>query len=204
LLAFDEAILSRVPSFLLRLRMPSADLEEVRQRVREHLLCAGPLGACRLADYAGNGSLVAFVRITAVRLALFLRRKWDEKPRELLDAETMSALAGSRDVELGLVSNQYRVEFRTALLDAFAGLSPDERNVLRLRFALSQTIEQTAAALQVSRATLVRWQAAAEKHVRIATMRLLRERLRLSSDELENMLRFVRSQLQLSLSEMLS
>ncbi len=115
----------------------------------------------------------------------------------------MSALPAGRDPELSLIRTRYQTDFHQALRDAFATLSSDQRNVLRLRFAVGLTIEQAAAVLKVNRATVVRWQAAAEKAMLKETQRLLRQRLRVSPAELDSLIRLVRSEFQLSLSDVL-
>src|SRR5215475_13564430 len=66
----EGAFLSQVGGFLAGIDPRPEFADEVRQALREHLL----VGRVALADYSGKGPLRQWLRVTAQRIALNLRR----------------------------------------------------------------------------------------------------------------------------------
>ena len=64
---FDEHILRQVPAFIMRLRLSPAQVDEVRQALREKLLFGDGGSEPKIASYKGQASLASFVRVAAVR-----------------------------------------------------------------------------------------------------------------------------------------
>ena len=92
---------------------------------------------------------------------------------------------------------------RTALQDALAGLQCEERTVLRLFYLDGLNMERIAALLRVSRATIGRRMIALRSQIVKDTHRLLCERLGATPNELKSLLRYVKSDLAMSLSALL-
>lgn len=203
LLAFDRSLLGRVAAFVARLDRSPAFADEVRQLLRERLLVGSAGAAPRIAGYGGRGSLQGWVRATAYRTALNLRRRHDEQPAHRLDEEALAALPAGEDVELDYLRARYRKEFQTALADAYNRLPAEQRTVLRLHYACGMTGEKIAATLQVHRIKVVRWLGSARTAMQTETLRLLRERLRLTPSELESLIRMVRSGFLVSVTNLL-
>ncbi|PZR10733.1 MAG: hypothetical protein DI536_18805 [Archangium gephyra] len=101
-----------------------ASIDDVMQQVRERLRVAG-----RLRDYAGQGTLSAWVRAMAVRLALNSKRPG---AREEAVAELPDAAMIEPDPELALLRARYRESFRAAFSEAIAALTPRDRTILRM------------------------------------------------------------------------
>lgn len=147
----------------------------------------------RLASYSGLGPLGAWLRATAVRVAIDLRRgSARELPEENL--ETLIHVGPGRpDGALrGLTGAQVSAVIRKAL----DTLSSRDRTLLRLHYFEGTTLEALARMYSVHRATVARWLSEAREVV------LAQTRLSLSSraggDELEDVLGSIQSQLDVS------
>lgn len=116
----------------------------------------------------------------------------------MLQALPMGGSPESENIRAGC-----QKEFKDALAEAFAGLSAEQRNVLRLHFASRLTGEQIAGLLGIGRATVVRWLANARDHLMRETHRLLRKRLRLTQVEMDSFIQAALSQLDMSLTSLL-
>lgn len=196
-LAALERKLAEMPALLGGLRPTPGEIDEVRQLLRERLLVgARP----RLAAYSGRGTLGSWLRVAALRTLSNLRR--DEGSRQRIEGQA-DALAPEIDPELRLLKRQYGREFRRAVSEAFAALSPQQRNLLRLKLVDGLNVSDLGALHGVHRATAARWVEEARQLVVDGTKARLRERLRLSADELDDILALVHSQLEVSLTGLL-
>jgi RNA polymerase sigma-70 factor (ECF subfamily) len=176
-------------------------LDELVQTLRAGLLVGAPPAPPRIASYSGRGPLAGWLRITAVRTAIDLRRTH----RELqLDDDLGARLGVEGDAELSLLRARYLADFQRALEDAIDGLSPRDRMLLRLYVMNGMTIDELGAIYHVHRATISRQLSAARAAIFDETRRLLAERLRLAPSEINGLLRAVRSQLNLSLGRILA
>ena len=195
---FDREYLAPLPAILGRSGV-SADLaNEAVQWLRERLFVGTNGGRARIADYDGRGALASWVRVAALRAASNLRR--DDAARAARDANgaAPSSLTAV-DPELALIQRRYGDEFRTALRDAFAALTEEERNVLRLYFNDGLNLDGIARVLGLSRATVGRRMISGRERVLAETLRLLGERIDASPTELLSILGVVRSKLDVSL-----
>jgi RNA polymerase sigma-70 factor (ECF subfamily) len=173
----------------------------VRQLLGERLL-AGPAGSAgRIEEYAGRGTLDAWVRIAAIRIALNLIRGEDRHRDALLRLADESPV--SPDPELELLKHRYRADFEEAFRKALAALSPRERSVLRLRFLDGLAVGEIATIFGVHRSTVTRWLASAEEAVSGETRRALRERIRVRPSECDRLLDLLKSRLEVTLHTLL-
>jgi RNA polymerase sigma-70 factor (ECF subfamily) len=140
------------------------------------------------------------VRVAAVRTALDLVRQ--RKPAGSAEAAEDLPAPGA-DPELDAVRALCRDEFASAFRAAVGALDSERRNALRLHYLDGLTLEETAAACCVSRATVARWMASGREELLAETQRLLRERLRITDGELQSVFRYAQSQLDLSLRRFL-
>jgi RNA polymerase sigma-70 factor len=106
--------------------------------------------------------------------------------------------------ELAHIKARYQPEFKEALEQALVTLSSQHRNVLRLQVVGGLSGEQIASLYRVTRSTVSRWLSAARSEVLAETQRLLQQRLRLSPAEFHSLAGVVQSQLDLSLSRVLT
>ncbi|HKE18065.1 MAG TPA: sigma-70 family RNA polymerase sigma factor [Kofleriaceae bacterium] len=169
------------------------------QELRRRLLVGSPP---RIAEYAGQGSLTAWIRVAAVRVAINLRR---HEARRGGDAgwQDAEALAAARDPELEFVKAHYRGDFSAALRDAFDDLTADERTMLRFYLIDRLNIAEIGSIFGVGRSTVGRWIVRCRERI-LASMRdRLKERLQLTSQELDSLMGEMRSQVDLSLSQVL-
>jgi RNA polymerase sigma-70 factor (ECF subfamily) len=154
----------------------------------------------RIAEYAGRGSLASWVRVAALRMVLNLNRDLRE-PRAPDEApDSVAAI----DPELALLKARYRGALEQALRDAFAGLEPQQRTLLRQRFVDGLSIDHIAPLHGVHRATAARHLAAARAGLLAETLRELRRAHAIPPSELKSLLRLVRSELSLSLRTLMA
>jgi RNA polymerase sigma-70 factor (ECF subfamily) len=190
---FEGQYLSRVGAFLAGSNATAAFADEVRQRIRERLFVDG-----KIRQYSGRGPLASWLRVVTVRVASNLREA--ERPHvELEEAVPASVI----DPELRAIQRRYADAFRAALRDALGSLTAEERSLLRFQYMDGLNIDRIAVIFQVSRATIGRRMIAVRGKVMDEMHRLLRARLRATPQELESLLRVVRSDLAMSLSVIL-
>lgn len=194
--ALDERFLSRLPLYLSQLSPTPVLLDDVRQALSERLLVEQPP---RIAQYRGHGALDGWLRVAAARIALDVLGA--QKQREGPD-ETAVALAGN-DLELDAIKSRYRRDFNQALRDAFAALSPRDRNLIRFYYVDRLPLQRIGAVYDVHHTTVMRWITAAQRSVLEQTRALLIARLRLSAEECDSLLRLVNSQLELTLRSLI-
>lgn len=159
-----------------------------------------------LTQYSGRGSLEGWLRVLLTRGALDARRRaHPDRAGEFSDADDMPHLrAPIEDPELEILRRRSSEAFRESFYDAVATLSDDLRAALRMHLYEGLTLDETARALNVHRATVARWLAAAKEELYARTRQLLRERLNLSERECESLSHLVLSQVELSLARVLA
>jgi RNA polymerase sigma-70 factor (ECF subfamily) len=180
-----------------------AFVDEALQRLRTSLL-VGDNAQPRLAMYAGRGPLRAWVGVVAARTALMMRRA---QPRDILVddddwTETLTTISTSNP-ELELLKRQYAAAFARAFRDAVAGLEPRQRAALRMSYVDGLSIDEIGEIYGVHRATTARWISRACDVLFDTTRALLAERLELSQTELDRMTSLVRSQLDVTVSQLI-
>lgn len=196
----ERVVLIEVPSFVAKVEREPSEVAEIQQAVREKLLMSDGDHAPRLAEYAGRGSLGAFVRIIAVRIALDRKRRQARSP----GSDELGDLGGVADPELDYLREKYREQFVTALRGALAGLEPRARTVLRMNMLDGLSIDRIASTYEVHRATAARWVVDARADVLAATKHQLGANLQLRADELESLVRLVGVDLDVSVRRLLS
>jgi RNA polymerase sigma-70 factor (ECF subfamily) len=196
---FEDTLVPQIAIALRRLRLPGGAADEVTQALRVELLAdAGKIG-----DYAGTGELAAWLRITATRKAFkLLRSAGREASLEDLLVEHWPAIAPGPDV--GLARARYTAELKRAIHDAFAVLELRQRNLLRQHILDELTIDDLARLYRVHRATCARWLADARADLGRGTRRRLVDALGVGAGELDSLLRFLDSDIELSISRVLA
>jgi RNA polymerase sigma-70 factor (ECF subfamily) len=198
----DRHVLSRVPEFLARIQGSSALGDEVRQILRERLLVGTAGEPPRIATYSGEGPLAAWVRVAAVRTALNVLEKMDERVGH--DSRALGGVQAATTPEEEVVRADQRALFREVLEQAVSALPAQQRTALRLHFVDGLTGDEIGERLGISRATVVRWLSTARSFLLRETKRLVVGRLRLSPAEAESFIAGARSRLDLSLSVLLA
>lgn len=199
---FEEHCMSRVPEYVLRVRVGRDVVDEVQQKVREHLLL-GPPGEDgqrrpKIADYSGKGALGGWLRVTAVRTALNHLRG-AAGPRE----EPSEDLSVAADPELAYVKEHAHDLLRDAFKRVLGALDVNERTILRLHYIEGLTMDQLARLYKTPRSTIARRVADARGQILAATEQLLRDERRLTPSAVASVIRDARSRLDVTISRLL-
>lgn len=201
--AFEDKLVPHVDQALRRLRLPANTKDEVRQTVRFDLLVGD--GAPKIADYAGRGELAGWLRVTATRKALTLLRKTNREESlddMLLDHWPGPDVAGANPGKDHL-RQTYTAELKRAIHEAFAALEVRQRNLLRQHILDELTIDDLARLYRAHRATCARWLADARAELGKNTRKRLIASLKIDRDEVDSLLRFLDSDIELSISRIL-
>ncbi|MBS2029275.1 MAG: sigma-70 family RNA polymerase sigma factor [Deltaproteobacteria bacterium] len=202
--AGDEAALTAVDALLAlevarAVRPIAAELvDDVAQLVRERLFVGTPP---RIADYAGDGPLGAWLRAVAVRTALNAKRPAE---REEPIGSTPDQPLADPDPELALLRARYRESFRAAFAQAIAALSLRERTVLRLATLDGLSLARIGAMYRKDASTISRWLAETRQSLLAATRARLAAELGTPSSELDSLMRAADSELTVSLARLLA
>lgn len=198
---FERELLPDVGRALHKLRLGAAAEDELVQRIRAKLFVAEAGAEPRILAYSGKGPLRAFLRSLTVHEALSEHRR---RGRDRHDTDSaLGDLAAGDDPELAGMRARYAAPFREAFQGALAGLSPRERNVLRLVYAEGLSVEQVALMYGVHRVSVSRWLGQTRKDLFERTRAALRERLHLDESELGSLTRLCLSQIDVSLDRIL-
>jgi RNA polymerase sigma-70 factor (ECF subfamily) len=197
--AFEDHLVPQIDVALRRLRLGGGTADEVKQALRVELL-TGP--DAKIADYAGRGDLAAWLRISATRKALKLVRRADRE--ESLDEILLDHWpANTGDPARQHMRTTYTDQLKKAIREAFAALEVRQRNLLRQHILDELTIDDLARLYRVHRATCARWLAEARADLGKQTRKRLIATLGTQSEELESVLRFLDSDIELSISRIL-
>ena len=195
---FEEHFMARVPDYVLRVRVGRDVVDEVQQKLREHLLM-GPEGkAPKIAEYSGKGALGGWLRVTAVRTALNHLRSAGPKTEDAEDAMSLAA-----DPELAFVKEHAHGLFADAFKRVLAALDANERTILRLHYIEGLTMDQLARLYKTPRSTIARRVAEARQQILEATEALLRDERRLSPSSVASVIRQAQSRLEVTITRLL-
>ena len=181
-----------------RYASPGHSAADLRQILREKLYVAPPGGRPKLAEYAGRGELASWLRITAVRVFLDLGKRKD-RARESPTDDGELAMPDPSDLSLEVIKAEYRAAVAEAMRDAAAGLDLADRHLLHQHFVAGLSIDELGVALGIHRATAARRVARARETLVERTRGLLIARLRLASEELDEVIGMVLSRLDVSI-----
>ncbi|MBL0214351.1 MAG: sigma-70 family RNA polymerase sigma factor [Myxococcales bacterium] len=194
--AFD-AILSEVSAAGAATRAPSDVVDDVKQILRVQLLLPREGKPPGIAGYRGKGPLRGWVRITATReIIRQLKKRQRETP---LEKSLEDALGTASDPMLSQLKAEYRAEFATALKEAIAALSAEDRTLLRQSIVEQLLIDAIGAAFGVHRATSARWLQRARAALVTQTRAKLAQRLAMPVEQIDSVIRLVQSRLDASI-----
>ena len=202
--AFDRDYMREVEIALARMRIAAPRVADVKQLVRQRLFVGGgtsgaPTSAGKISEYGGRGDLRRWVRSVAVRTCLNDLRKG--KREILVDDDHLIAqhAISQDDPEVEYMKRTYSNEFKVAFTEALTQLGPREQTLLRYHHVDGLNIDEIGAIYRVHRVTAFRWIEKAKELLVKATLDTLRTRLKLPADELDSVLRLIRSQIHLSI-----
>ncbi len=178
------------------------EIDEVVQTLRVHLMVGGEDRRPRIGDYSGRGPLRAFLRIALVRAALSARRASRAAP---VDEEAWLSLpALTLEPDLVALHRRCAPAFRAALEEAIGRLIPRERTLLRQHIMDGLSGADLARLYRVHRATALRWIAEIKGKLVIEVRSELASRLALGEQDLDSLVRSLRSQFALSVERVLA
>lgn len=199
--AFEERYFRDIEATVAGMRAPSGAADDVKQILRTRFFVSTGGRPPAITEFGGRGNLHGWVRVSAVREVLRLfkrdRRKVD------LDEALLDDMVGFPDPEMAAVKAKCRSELGAAFREALAALSARERTLLRYHIADGLSIDAIGSIYHVHRATAARWLAAVRERLVSDTQARLAAHLRLDRDEVESVIRLVRSQLDLSIVSLL-
>jgi RNA polymerase sigma-70 factor, ECF subfamily len=201
LAAFATAYDAHIAAIIGRTVSGETLRDEARQSLRQHLFVAAPGDTPKIASYAGRGDLLAFVRVTAVRVTLMLVRR--EKLHD--DGDALDELPADRDdPELAYLKELYRGEFKESFRAATEALDKRARTLLRMSLIDGLSIDKIGAVYGVHRSTVARQLADARAALVKETHRALMARLKVDRGEVESILRLIESQVDVSVRRLLT
>lgn len=197
---FEDRFMPQIDHALRRLRLTGGAADDIKQVLRFDLLVGD--GAPKIADYAGRGELAGWLRVSATRRALSVVRRTgrEESLDEILLDHWPDASPGPEGKHL---RTKYTAELKRAIHDAFGALEVRQRNLLRQHVLDDLTIDDLARLYRVHRATCARWLADARADLGRATRKRLIAALGLHLEEVDSLLRFLDSDIELSISRIL-
>lgn len=198
----EKRLGSEVPAALYRMNPAASVTDEVLQLMRKKLLLAEPGKPPKILDYAGKGPLRKWLRATALRTATTLfRQDRREVPLDEQAAETLPLARGNP--ELDYIRTRYGQDFDRAFVKALEKISPRERTVLRLHLIDGLNFAQIAQLYSTHRSTVTRWLQSARQTLLDETRKELVGSLGLSRAEFDSLVRFISSQLDVSIGQVL-
>jgi RNA polymerase sigma-70 factor (ECF subfamily) len=165
----------------------------------------------KIADYAGSGALLSWVKVVAARLSVDLaeaRRRDDahERRDDMNDRRDDERLFGSGTAlsEGLLLDLRFVPHVEAALTEALASLSRSERRLLRQHFLERRGMAAIAEELGVHRVTAARQVAAVRARVLELVRRALPTLSRATTEEWDALLPELQAHLSMSLGRLLS
>ena len=178
-------------------------VDDTRQLLRQRLLVRGGDGSApRISAFSGKGALAKWIEVAALRTAISLRRTMREV---VVDDRTLVALQGAGlDPRLAYVKATYRAQFVEAWRHVLRGLAPDDRTLLRLHAIDRLSVDRIGALYGVHATTAARRVRQVKERLATGVLETLRTTLDISADELASIVALIRSQLDVTLGELLS
>ncbi len=196
--AFERQFHDDIRRALTRFGRSAEQRDELLQALRDKLFVGSESSPPKVASYAGVGFLQNWLRVTAARTFVDLRRREHAAPPEVrLDM----ALLAQSDFEFNFLKERHRGDFKAAFADATAALEPAERNLLRRRLE-GLNVDQLGALEGVHRSTAARRLEKARHRLLQQTRTKLGERLGVDQSELDSVMRQVQT-LDVSLERLL-
>lgn len=195
---YEDELVPMIRTQLRKRGHTDDQIEDIQQTLRARLLVGDGDGPA-VASYEGRGKLRSWVLVAALREAVRMREKGAREPA--VDDDALIAIADRGDQSSDAPEKaRYREAFKAAFRTALANLGPKERNLLRLHVLDELSVDEIAGLHGVHRATAARWVEAARDSVSLATKRELARALGIDPFEASELMDWVKSRIELSLS----
>lgn len=175
---------------------------DVESRVLELVAVAQPGRPARITEYAALGPLAAWVHVIVVRTARDLAARHAPSVAADLAEFAIAEIQTSASPELGPFKARLAGDLGLAIRSASAKLDQRNRALLTLHYLEGVGLEGLARGWNVHRATISRWLATAREAFLAEVRREFADRAGIGSGEVDTLIRFVRSQLEVSVSRL--
>lgn len=199
---FEKRLKSEVPKALFKMNPSATVTDEVLQLMRKKLLLSEDGNRPKILDYAGRGPLRKWLRATALRTATTLFRQ-DRREVPIHDQDSGVLPLARGNPEFDYIRTRYGLDFDKAFVKALAKISPRERTVLRLHLIDGLNFAQIAQLYSTHRSTVTRWIQSARQTLLDETRQNLVETLGVSRSEFDSLVRFISSQIDISIGQVL-
>lgn len=150
----ERELFPQIVAVLARRGVAKDGVDELTQRLREHLLVGTTERPGRIADFRGRGSLRGWIIVAAVRMS---DRAGQNERRTAAQPFVSVADPRAGEAEDALAKHEYRAELERACEQALLELPKRERALLRLQLCDGASIDQIGRIYGVHRATAARW-----------------------------------------------
>jgi RNA polymerase sigma-70 factor (ECF subfamily) len=194
---FDDRCVRPLDRVLGKMGIAPDVCADVKQDVRIRILIGAGSGP-EIVAFSGRGDLRGWVRVMAARQAV-QRQCRGRRELPVLDDERLRFAVVSGTAELERAKQKYREEFKRAFEGALRTLSDRERTLLRQHHVDGLTIDEIGALYRVHRSTAARLLTRARVVVLDATRLGMMSELGVAADDLDSIIRMIRSQIEISL-----
>jgi len=199
--AFDGKFGGVIRRAVSRVLGTADERQEAEQRAWQHLLVGEGDEPPRIGQYQGQGPLEKWVSVAAMRIAISFGRA--ESAERRLREKTIAETSGV-DPEALFMKGQLRSAFEGAVTEALGRLKPRERLVLKLYLVSGMTLDAIGKSLGVTRQAVAKTLSRARDGVVAEVQASVQQRLKISEADLSSILRYVASQLDVSISRVLA
>lgn len=196
---FEREYLPLIERFLARRGQDPSLVDEAKQRLRLRVLVAPPGQPPRIAEFRGQGSLAAWLRVVAAREHAEASRVANAGAVPLADDELPAPAVALLTPEIDADQVRLLPLFRDAFREALAGLPPRDRTLLRLHYIDGLSLDAMGKLYRVNKGTVSRWLAALRSTLHEQVLALLQRSSGASPEETRSLLRLLQSRLELSL-----
>jgi RNA polymerase sigma-70 factor (ECF subfamily) len=181
-----------------------SDIAEIAQGVISDLVVGSLTSGPEIGSYAGRAPLARWLEVVARRATL----RWVRAERKTADIADLvaaePALGSATPLEIALFRQRYGPDFQRALKDVLAQAPQSDRAILRLYLVNNVSVERIGKMMGVSQSTASRWLAKAREDVLASLKSVLKDRLKISSGEIDSLGRLLTSRLDWSIAETLA
>jgi RNA polymerase sigma-70 factor len=196
LAAFEATYLGALPRWLARITSDAALVDEVAQQLRVKLFVGDRPAIARYV----RGSLAAWLRVVASRLAIDVLRQRDQPIAE--PEVELRSLADAAD--RALAKAEFRAPVEAAFAEALAALEPTDRAMLRLCFVDGVGLDGIGRIYRLSKSAVSRRLSRCRAMLLADVKARLGASLGIAPSELHSLLEQVQSALHLSLPRLLA
>jgi RNA polymerase sigma-70 factor (ECF subfamily) len=194
---FQRSFLAKVPTYLRRMELSPAQVDDIRDELAEQLLVGRGRGPM-ISDYKGRGPLGAWLRVVAVREAVHVRRRQRSRAsavRPELDSRSRD------DPESKFMAQQHGRAVAAALSATIGGLSDEERHLLRMHFRNGMSIDELQWVFRIHRSSVARRLSRLREVILERVRGIVAEELGANSRELDSLMRDVDRHIDISLGQ---